>query len=325
LKRSAPGLDRLVTEQVNPRSTDLDTKPALEIARIINSEDARVAAAVQKVLPQVAQAIDWAAAAIAGGGRLIYVGAGTSGRIAALDAAECPPTFNTDPKTVQFVIAGGNRALGAAVEADEDSRKLGIQEMRKKKPGHRDVVVGLAASGRTPFTVAAVEYARREGARTVAVASNPRSPLQKAAELAIVVETGAEVVSGSTRMKAGTAQKMVLNMISTGAMVRLGYVYGSLMVKVHPKNVKLTERAITILHRAPGLSRNESEKMLRRSGGCIPIALVMFKARASRFRAEQALIAADGHIRRAISLAQKRRRATALGAIQSVHGIYKST
>ncbi len=307
MRQSAAGLDRLITEQVNPRSTDLDTKPAVEIARIINSEDARVAASVQKVLPQIARAIDWAAEAIASGGRLIYVGAGTSGRIAALDAAECPPTFNTDPKTVQFVMAGGNRALGAAVEADEDSRELGVQEMRKRKPGSKDVVVGLAASGRTPFTVAAIEYARTQGAKTIAVASNPRSPLQKAADLAIVVETGPEVVSGSTRMKAGTAQKMVLNMISTGAMVRLGYVYGSLMVKVHPKNVKLTERAITILHRATGLSRDQSERMLRRAGGSIPIALVMVQGEVNRSRAEQALIAADGHIRRAITLAQMRK------------------
>ena len=305
MKRAAAGLDRLITEQVNPRSTDLDTKPALEIARIINSEDARVAAAVEKALPQIARAINWAAEAIAAGGRLIYVGAGTSGRIAALDAAECPPTFNTDTKTVQFVIAGGTPALAAATEADEDSRELGIREMRKKKPGRGDVVVGLAASGRTPFTVAAVEYARKQGAKTIAVASNPRSPLEKAADLAIVVETGPEAVSGSTRMKAGTAQKMVLNMISTGAMVRLGYVYGSLMVKVHPRNVKLTERAITILHRATGLSRSAAEKILRSAGGSIPIALVMFKADMNRLRAEQALIAADGHIRRAITLAQK--------------------
>jgi N-acetylmuramic acid 6-phosphate etherase len=305
LKRAAAGLNHLITEQVNPRSTDLDTKRALEIARIINSEDARVAAAVRRALPQIAGAIDWAAEAIANGGRLIYVGAGTSGRIAALDAAECPPTFNTDPKTVQFVIAGGNRALGAATEADEDSRELGIQQMRRKKPSARDVVVGLAASGRTPFTVASIEYARKQGAKTIAVASNPGSPLEKAADLAIVVETGPEVVSGSTRMKAGTAQKMVLNMISTGTMVRLGYVYGSLMVKVHPKNVKLTERAITILHRATGLSRMAAENVLRSAGGNIPIALVMFKAKVNRLQAEQSLIAADGHIRRAIMLAQK--------------------
>jgi N-acetylmuramic acid 6-phosphate etherase len=298
-------LDRLATEQVNPLAADLDTKPALEIAHIINSEDVQVAKAVRRALPQIARAINWAANAIAGGGRLIYVGAGTSGRIAALDAAECPPTFGADPKTVQFVIAGGNQALAAATEADEDSPELGVREMRKKKPGHIDLVVGLAASGRTPFTVAAIEYARSRGARTIAVTNNRRTPLQRAAELAIVIETGPEVISGSTRMKAGTAQKMVLNMISTGAMVRLGYVYGSLMVKVHPKNVKLTERGIRILERAADVFRDEAETLLRNAAGSIPAALVMVKAGVNRKQAEKALIAADGHIRRAVTLASK--------------------
>lgn len=302
-------LDRLATEQVNPLAADLDTKPALEIARIINSEDVQVAKAVRRALPQIARAINWAANAIAGGGRLIYVGAGTSGRIAALDAAECPPTFGADPKTVQFVIAGGNQALAAATEADEDSPELGVREMRKKKPGQRDLIVGLAASGRTPFTVAAIEYARSRGARTIAVTNNRRTPLQRAAELAIVIETGPEVISGSTRMKAGTAQKMVLNMISTGAMVRLGYVYGSLMVKVHPKNVKLTERGISILEHAAEISREQAEIMLRSAAGSIPTALVMLKAGVNRKQAEKALIAADGHVRRAVTLASHRRSA----------------
>src|SRR6266404_3672628 len=306
-KGSSSQLEQLATEQPNPASADLDTKSALEIARIINAEDAKVAPAVAKALPQIAQAIDWIADALASGGRLIYVGTGTSGRIAALDASEIPPTFDTDPKLVQFVMAGGRKALSAAVEADEDSRNFGIREVRKKRPGKKDVVVGLAASGRTPFTIAAIEYSRRAGAKTIAVTCNPGSPLEAAADLAIVVETGPEVVSGSTRMKAGTAEKMVLNMLSTGAMVRLGYVYGSLMVKVHPKNVKLTERAITILHRATGLSRDQSERILRRAGGSIPIALVMVQGAVNRSRAEQALIAADGHIRRAITLAQMRK------------------
>jgi N-acetylmuramic acid 6-phosphate etherase len=303
-------LDRLATEQVNPLATDLDTKPALEIARIINAEDAHVAKAVRRALPQIARAINWAANAIASGGRLIYVGAGTSGRIAALDAAECPPTFGADPKTVQFVMAGGKQALGAAIEADEDSPELGIREMRKKNPGQKDVVVGLAASGRTPFTVSAVRYARSRGAKTIAVTSNPRSPLQHYAEIAIVVETGPEVVSGSTRMKAGTAQKMVLNMISTGAMVRLGYVYGSLMVKVHPQNVKLTERGISILERAAEVSREQAENILRGAAGSIPTALVMLKAEVNRKQAEKALIATDGHIRRAVISASKGRSVT---------------
>jgi N-acetylmuramic acid 6-phosphate etherase len=299
-------LSRLATEQVNPLATDLDTKPALEIARIINSEDATVAKAVRGALPQIARAINWAANAIAEGGRLIYVGAGTSGRIAALDAAECPPTYGADPRSVQFVMAGGKQALGAAIEADEDSPDLGVREIRKKRPGKKDVVVGIAASGRTPFTVAAIQYARTRAAKTIAITSNRRSPLQRAAELAILVETGPEVVSGSTRMKAGTAQKMVLNMISTGAMVRIGYVYGSLMVKVHPKNVKLTERGITILERATGVSRDQAEAILRHAAGSIPAALVMLKAGVNRKQAEKALIAADGHIRGAVTRASTR-------------------
>src|SRR5271167_3571081 len=204
-------LSGLTTEETNPASRNLDAKSALQIARIINAEDAKVATAVKRALPQIAKAIDVIADSLKRGGRLIYVGAGTSGRIAALDVSECPPTFNTDPKMVQFVIAGGERALGRAVEANEDSPELGEKAIAEKKPGKKDVVVGIAASGRTPFTIAAVEYARKKGAKTIAVACNRNSPLEKAAHLAIVAEVGPEVISGSTRMKAGTAQKMILN------------------------------------------------------------------------------------------------------------------
>ncbi len=296
-------LDRLATEQPNPVSAELDTNSALDITRIIHSEDAKVAAAVERALPQIAQAIDWIADALANGGRLIYVGTGTSGRIAALDAAECPPTFGTDPKMVQFVMAGGRRALGAAVEADEDSRVLGVRGIRKKRPGERDVVIGISASGRTPFTIAAVEWARRAGAKTIAVTSNLGSPLEDAAELAIVVQTGAEVVAGSTRMKAGTAQKMVLNMLSTGAMVRLGYVYGNLMVNLHQKNAKLTERAVGIVARAAGVDRDQARKILKAAGGSVAIAIVMQSSDVRRKIAENALVAAGGHVRKAITLA----------------------
>jgi N-acetylmuramic acid 6-phosphate etherase len=299
-------LDHLDTEQVNRASTDLDLKSSLEIAKIINTEDVKVAAAVQRALPQIARAIDWIAEALSSGGRLIYVGTGTSGRIGALDAAECPPTFGIDPKMVQFVIAGGVKALAAAVEADEDSSDLGIKEMRKKRPGKKDVVVGIAASGRTPFTVAAVKYARRRAAKTIAVTCNPDLPLEKAAELAIVVETGAEVVSGSTRMKAGTAQKMVLNMLSTGTMVRLGYVYGNLMVNLHQKNSKLSERAVTIVERALGTNRSQARKALRAAGHDVRIAIVMRLARMSRQEAESALKSANGNVRRAIEMGKKR-------------------
>jgi len=300
-------LDQLLTEHSNPDSSDLDRKSALEIARIINREDARVAPAVKNALPQIAKAIDLIAAALKQGGRVIYVGAGTSGRIAALDATECPPTFNTDPKTVQFVIAGGPKALAAAVEANEDSRALGQRELAKRKPGSKDVVVGVAASGRTPFTVAAVEFARRGGAKTVAVTCNRASPLAKAAHLAIVTKVGPEVVAGSSRMKAGTAQKMVLNMLSSGAMARLGYIYGNLMVNVHRKNQKLAERALTILEQGAGVDRIAARRLLRSAGNSVPVALIMKKAKVGRSDAARALKKATGNVRQAISQARQAR------------------
>jgi N-acetylmuramic acid 6-phosphate etherase len=254
-------------------------------------------------LPQIAEAIEWIAAALSEGGRLIYIGTGTSGRIAALDAVECPPTFDVDPRVVQFVIAGGPKALGAAVEADEDSRELGRKAIANKKPTRKDVVVGIAASGRTPFTIAAVQYARAHAARTVAVVCNPKSPLGKAAHVAIVAEVGAEVVAGSTRMKAGTAQKMILNMLSTGAMTRLGYVYGNLMVNVHPKNAKLIERGVGILESAAGLDRRAARKLLASARGRVPVALVMNKAGVGRAQAATILRKSRGQVRSAIKLA----------------------
>lgn len=302
--RASASLGRLSTEQLNPASRNFDLKTSLEIARVINAEDAKVAAAVKRALPQIARAIDLITAALQRGGRLIYVGAGTSGRIAALDAAECPPTFNTDPKTVQFIIAGGVKALGSAVEANEDSSKLGEREISRKKTGKNDVVVGIAASGRTPFTIAAVQYARRRGAKTIAVTCNPHSELAKATHLAIVTEVGPEVIAGSSRMKAGTAQKMVLNMLSTGAMTRLGYVYGNLMVNVHLKNEKLVERGITILQRATGASRAAAAQMLHSSGNHVPVAIVMFHAEVSHADAARALRAAKNNVRAAIAAAR---------------------
>ena len=297
-------LRRLGTEKTNSASVDLDRKSALEIARIINAEDAKVASAVKRALRQIAEAIDLIAAALSQGGHLIYVGTGTSGRIAALDAVECPPTFDVDPRMVQFIIAGGPKALGAAVEADEDSRELGRKEIAKKKPTKKDVVVGIAASGRTPFTIAAIKYARAHGASTVAVVCNPKSPLGEAAHIAIVADVGAEVVAGSTRMKAGTAQKMILNMLSTGAMTRLGYVYGNLMVNLHTKNEKLIERAVGILEESAGLDRAAAGKLLVAAGGRVPLALVMAKAEVSRARASAALKESRGQVRRAIALAK---------------------
>lgn len=294
------GLNRLTTEAVNRASADLDTKSALEIARIINAEDAKVASAVERALPAIATAIDWIAEALDGGGRLIYVGAGTSGRIGALDAAECPPTFNISPRQVQFVMAGGARALGVSVEADEDSLALGRREMAKKRPGKKDVVVGIAASGRTPFTIAALEYAHKRGAKTIAVVCNPGSQMESVADLAIVCQVGPEAISGSTRMKAGTAQKMVLNLLSTGAMTRLGYVYGNLMVNVYLKNRKLVERGARILQEAAGVDAIAARKAMRNSGHQVQVALVMLKAGVSRQEAERRLKVVRGHVRKAI-------------------------
>jgi N-acetylmuramic acid 6-phosphate etherase len=302
-KAGPPDLSRLGTEQRNPSSTDLDQKPTQEMVRIINAEDSLVAAAVYRVLPQIARAIDLIAERLKRGGRLIYVGAGTSGRIAALDAAECPPTFGTDPHTVQFLIAGGPKALTSAVEANEDSRALGHREMATRKPGPNDVVVGLAASGRTPFTIAALELARSRGAATIALTCNRDSPLERAVELAITVDVGPEVVSGSTRMKAGTAQKMVLNMLSTGAMTRLGYVYGNLMVNVHPRNEKLVERATGILERAALVNRTVARRALQQAHNNVPAALVMLKTGASLADAQRHLKSTGGHVREAIARA----------------------
>jgi N-acetylmuramic acid 6-phosphate etherase len=302
-KAGTTGLGGLSTEKTNSASAGLDRKSALDIARIINREDAKVAGAVKRALPQIAGGIDLIAAALAEGGRLIYVGTGTSGRIAALDAVECPPTFDIDPRRVLFIIAGGPKALASAVESDEDSRELGRQAMAKKKPTRKDVVVGIAASGRTPFTVAAVEYARGQGARTIAVACNRRSPLGRAAHINIVAEVGPEVVTGSTRMKAGSAQKMILNILSTGAMARLGYVYGNLMVNLRPKNEKLAERGVGILEKAAGLDRRAARGLLAAAEGRVPVAMVMVKAGVSRARAIAAIHSARGQVRKAIAIA----------------------
>jgi N-acetylmuramic acid 6-phosphate etherase len=294
-------LSRLSTEKSNSASVDLDRKSALEIARIINREDGKVAAAVKRALPQIAQAIDMIASSLAAGGRLIYVGTGTSGRIAALDAVECPPTFDVPPRMVQFVMAGGAKALAAAVEADEDSNKLGREAIAKKKPTKKDAVAGIAASGRTPFTVAAIEYARAHGAKTIAIVCNPASPLEKAAHVAIVAKVGPEVLAGSTRMKAGTAQKMILNMLTTGAMARLGYVYGNRMVNLHPKNEKLAERGVGIVEEVAGLDRRSARKILAAAGDRVSVALVMAKAGVSRADAAAALKQSAGHVRTAIA------------------------
>jgi N-acetylmuramic acid 6-phosphate etherase len=293
-------LQNLGTEQQNRASAGLDTRSAIEIARIIHHEDQKVASAVEKALPQIAQAIDAIAQALNQGGRLIYVGTGTSGRIAALDAAECPPTFNTDRKTIQYVIADGEKALGRALEFSEDSRELGRRDLARRRPTRKDVVVGITASGRTPYTLAAVEYGRKKGARTVAVVCNHNSELGRTADIEIVADVGPEALSGSTRMKAGTAQKMVLNMLTTGAMARLGYIYGNLMVNLHTRNSKLMERGLMILEEAAGVDRETAKKALKAARNHVPVALVMLKTGLNLKQSQQRLKRVKGNVRKAI-------------------------
>jgi N-acetylmuramic acid 6-phosphate etherase len=295
-------LGTLKTEQSNSVTDDLDCQSSLETARLINAEDAIIALAVSSVLPQIARAIDLVAAALRHGGRLIYAGAGTSGRIGALDAVECAPTFNSD--RVQFIIAGGTKALAVASEISEDDERQGREEMARRKPDKHDVVIGIASSGRTPFTVAAVKEAHRRGAQTIALTCNRNSPLERAAHFAIVTAVGPEVLTGSSRMKAATAHKMVLNMISTGAMARLGYVYRNLMVNVSPKNEKLRQRAIGILERATGAGHDAAVQALAKSGNRTPVALVMLAAQVSKSQAVSALKKTGGHVRNAIASAK---------------------
>src|SRR5579863_9480093 len=297
-------LRQLSTEQILPAASDLDRMSSLEIVSLMNDEDATVASAVRRALPHIARAVDTVAAGLRKGGSLIYVGAGTSGRLGALDASEIPPTFNTDPRTVQFIMAGGPQALEASTEASEDDTALAVAEIKRRKPGKNDIVLGIASSGRTTFTIAAVEYARRRGSHTIALTCNRDSPLERAADFAIVTEVGPEVLAGSSRMKAGTAHKMVLNMISTGAMARLGYVYGNLMVNVWTKNEKLTDRAGRIVEEATGADHESARRALGASGNRTPVAVVMLAAETTRAKAVAALKKSKGHVRQAIALAR---------------------
>ena len=293
-------LQELTTESQNEASQGLDTKSALEIARIINHEDAKIAAAVKKAIPEIADVIDQVARSLRDGGRLIYIGAGSSGRIAALDASECPPTYSTAPGQVQYIMAGGPKALASAVEVNEDSEELGQRDIARRRPTRKDVVVGVSASGRTPYVVAAVAYARARGAHTAAVTCNQETPLSQAADITVVADVGAEVVSGSTRMKAGSAQKMILNMITTGAMTRLGYVYENLMVNVHMQNSKLVERGIRILMSACNIDRAMAVDTIKSAGRSVPVALVMLRAKVDKPEAVRRLAKSDGNVRLAI-------------------------
>jgi N-acetylmuramic acid 6-phosphate etherase len=293
-------LKQLSTERRNRATQNLDQMSALEIVTAMNHEDAAVPRAIRQALPAIAQAVDRVAECFAKGGRLIYVGSGTSGRIGALDASEALPTFGTGPGMVQFLIAGGQKALTRATEASEDSVELGRADMARKKPGKRDVVVGIAASGITPYTISALEYAKSKGAGTIAIACNRNSPLGDVAEVRIEVEVGAEVLTGSSRLKAGTAQKLICNMLTTGAMAKMGYVYGNLMVNLRLKNNKLLHRGALILESLVDIDSETAMQTLKKAGMSVPVAFIMLKSRVGKAEASRRLRAAKGNVRTAI-------------------------
>ena len=289
-------LDQLTTEGQNPLSKGLDRLDALEIVRLINAEDAAITDAVALVATSIASAIDVITDRLSQGGRLVYTGAGTSGRLGVLDAVECPPTFNTSPDQVIGLIAGGKDALFHAVEGAEDSPEQGAEDLRKITLDSRDVVVGIAASGRTPYVMGALDYARETGAATIGLSCNPGSELRHHADLNIIPVVGPEVLTGSTRMKAGTATKMVLNMLTTGAMVRLGKTCGNLMVDVRATNEKLVERSIRIVQALTGARRRQARESLERCDGEVKLAIIVLQLDVSPEQALIRLQEARGHL-----------------------------
>jgi N-acetylmuramic acid 6-phosphate etherase len=299
------GKERRRTEQRLAASTNLDRMTAMEIVRLMNREDRRVAAAVGRELPAIARAVDAIVGAMRGRGRLIYVGAGSSGRMAVLDAAECPPTFGISKKQMIALIAGGRRAVTGAVEGAEDSAASGARDLRRLELGRRDVVVGIAASGTTPYVLGAMKFARGRGALTVAVMANRDMPLARLAKIVIGVEVGAEVLTGSTRLKAGTSQKMVLNMLSTAVMARLGHLYENLMIDAVLTNEKLHERAVRILMEASGASVSAAEDALRAAGHNMRLGLVMLKLGVDAREARKRLSTARGNLRAALGESER--------------------
>jgi N-acetylmuramic acid 6-phosphate etherase len=295
-----------VTEEENPRTRGIGSLPVPEVLRLMNEEDALVAGAVGRVLPDVARAVEGIVARLEAGGRLFYTGTGTSGRLGVLDASECPPTFGVPPELVQAVIAGGYDACHRAVEASEDDREAGARDLKERGFEGGDALVGIAASGRTPYTLGAVEHARGVGAFTVGLTCAPGSPLTKVAEVSVVPVVGPEVIAGSTRLKAGTAQKLVLNMISTATLARLGYVTGNRMTNLLPRNRKLRARSVRIFAAETGTDEEAARAAVEGAGGDLRVALVMFRAGAARAEAEAALDSARGVVARAVeSLSRK--------------------
>ncbi len=290
-------LNTMVTEGRNQASEAIDTLSTLDMLKVINNEDKKVALAVERVLPQIAEAVDKISAAFTLGGRLIYCGAGTSGRLGILDASECPPTYGTPSAMVVGLIAGGHQAILKAVENAEDNPIQGERDLRELYIDRRDVLVGIAASGRTPYVIGAMTYAKSVGATVVALSCNPDSPISRLADIAIEPVVGPEVVTGSSRMKAGTAQKLVLNMLTTGAMIRIGKVYGNLMVDVEATNAKLVQRQINIVMQACGCDSLVATQALQQCGGHCKTAIVMILANLSADRAKHLLDKNSGFIR----------------------------
>jgi len=292
--------DVLDTEKVNPSSTEIDRMSSLEIVQAMNAEDMRVAQAVNLVLPQIALSIEKIVARLRRNGRLIYIGAGTSGRLGALDASECPPTFNIPPDMIISCIAGGQQALGKAHEDLEDCWEAGRNDLISLEISEADVVIGITASGRTPYVRGAMIYARERGALTIGLACNANAPLEKEVEIMITLVVGPEVISGSTRLKAGTAQKMVLNMLSTGTMIRLGKTFGNLMVDVQATNHKLQKRALSIVQHATGLDQDAARTLLENSGGEVKTAILVARANISPQQARVRLTAHNYILRSAL-------------------------
>ena len=266
-------LDQLLTEQPNPASARIDEKSTLEMLQIINAEDRRIADSITPELPHIANAVDAIVEAFRSNGRLFYIGAGTSGRVGVLDASECPPTFNVSPDLVQGIIAGGESALSRATETTEDDPGIGIRDLQARGFAARDILCGIAASGRTPYVLGAIDEANRLGATTIGISCTPDSELSRRAKIAITPAPGPEIIAGSTRLKAGTATKLVLNMLSTGAFIRMGYVRGNLMVNVQPKNIKLLDRAIRIIQTATGATPEQAAAALTAAGNDVRAAI----------------------------------------------------
>ena len=296
-------LDKLTTESRNQNTLDIDKVSTIEMLQKINEEDKKVAIAVEKEIPQIADAIDKTVERMHNGGRLIYIGAGTSGRLGILDASECPPTYGVSEELVQGVIAGGQEAIFRAQEGAEDSKELAVKDLKERNITSNDVVVGIAASGRTPYVIGGLEYANEIGALTVSITCNKDSEVSKCAKISIAPVVGPEVVTGSTRLKSGTAQKLVLNMLSTGSMIKLGKVYGNLMVDVQTTNEKLVERAKKIVSEATGLNIEESTKILNETNFDVKLAIFMVLSNLDKNEAKAKLDEAKGYIAKALILA----------------------